>query len=734
MLRRSFGAGILVAALFSCSAYPQQDLNLPKRALITQPVNNQKRVTLSGQTLLLANAATDRGMVPDNLPMEHVLLQLQRPTELQQALDRYTGSLQNPSSPYFHKWLTAAQFGQHFGLAASDINTITAWLESEGFMVNRVYPNLVTIDFSGTAGQIRQAFETEIHHVMANAVLHVANMHNPQIPAALAPAVAGFSSMHNFTPHAMKKKKLHADYTVTLGGSPYQVVVPADLATIYNLNPLFKEGITGRGQTIAVIDDSDLYSAADWTTFRRTLGLSKFTAGSLTTVHPGGCAAPGLANGDDDESAIDVEWATAAAPGAAIQLATCDGTNATGGVLLALENLVNSNGNLPAVVSISYGICEVINGAPVNASYSQAFQQAVVEGISAFVSAGDEGAASCDADELFAYYGVGVSGYASTPYNVAVGGTDFGDAYAGTVGTYWSSTNTAAYGSALSYIPEIPWNDSCAGVLAAAYWGFNTSSGPSGFCNTGFGSEFLGVAAGSGGPSGCATGSAAKLGLVSGTCQGNPKPAWQAGVLGNPNDGVRDIPDVSLFAANGIWGHYYVICFSDSTNGGVPCTGDPVNWSGAGGTSFSSPIMAGIQALVNQFAGGRAGNPNPVYYALASAEYGTTGSSSCLSNNGNTVAGTCTFYDVTTGDNVVNCYGFSGCDGSFGSWGTFLNGTLALQSTSAVPFYGQGQPWNVPWQPAYSAGPGWDFATGLGSVNAYNLVHNWQTGVMAVSK
>ena len=84
-----------------------------------------------------------------------------------------------------------------------------------------------------------------------------------------------------------------------------------------------------------------------------------------------------------------------------------------------------------------------------------------------------------------------------------------------------------------------------------------------------------------------------------------------------PATGYATLPDVSLFAANGVWGHYYAFCWSDEYNGGTPCSGTPDNWSGAGGTSFSSPIMAGIQALVNQTAGGRQGNPNPIYYKLA---------------------------------------------------------------------------------------------------------------------
>ena len=178
--------------------------------------------------------------------------------------------------------MTASEFGKNYGVAESDIQTITGWLDSHGFTVNSVYPNGMVIDFSGSAGQVRRAFHTSIHYLDVDGVRHIANVSDPQIPEALAPAVAGVVSMHDFKPHAMKRAK----FNFNSRDHPYQAVVPADLATIYDLNPLFAKGITGAGQTIAVIEDTNLYSSADWDTFRTTFGLSQYTAGSLTTVQP----------------------------------------------------------------------------------------------------------------------------------------------------------------------------------------------------------------------------------------------------------------------------------------------------------------------------------------------------------------------------------------------------------------------------------------------------------------
>ncbi len=663
---------------------------------IARPIDETQRVTLEGNTRPEARAENDYGAVDDALPLEHMLLLLQRSPERSSALDAFVAAQNAPGAPEFHQWLTAQEFGARFGADDADVGTVAGWLGSHGFTVHAVHGNRMVIDFSGNAGQVRAAFQTEIHYLWAKGDWHVANMSDPSIPEALSPAVAGVVSLNDFRPRPMRTTR--PAYTLSTG---YQLVAPADLATIYDLNPLFSSGLTGQGETIAVIEDTDLYSAADWTTFRSTFGLGGY-AGTLATVHPGSCKNPGV-NADDFEAIIDAEWASAAAPSAAIEVASCADTRTTFGGLIAIQNLVNG-ANPPAIISLSYGECEAANGATANAAYAAIYQQATAEGVSVFVSAGDEGAASCDADESNATHGIGVSGFASTPYNVAVGGTDFGDLYSNTVSTYWSSTNSATYGSALSYVPEIPWNDSCAGGLLSSYEGYATPYGKAGFCNSTTGKEyFLTTTAGSGGPSGCATGSPSTQGVVSGKCKGYPKPSWQS-LVGNPSDGVRDIPDVSLFAANGVWGHYYPVCYSDTANGGTACTGAPSTWTGAGGTSFASPILGGIQAIVDQ-KWGLQGNPNPTYYRIAASEYGATGNASCSAQNAGSPASACVFNDVTLGDMDINCTGNHSCYLPSGRYGVLSTS----QTTDA---------------PAFGTSTGWDFATGIGSLNAYNLVNS----------
>ncbi len=480
------GLGLL-GSTYPVVAQPSGNLN----RTIHEAINENKLTTLEGNMRPEATAANDRGAVSADFAMNHMLLQLKRSPASEAALKQFIEEVQDSKSPNFHKWLTPAQFAASYGVASGDVETVSAWLQSRGFTVNGVQPSGLMIDFSGTAGQVHSAFHTEIHHLNVNGAAHFANMSNPEIPAALEPAVAGVVSLHDFRPKAqMIHKNVSPQYTFTTSNGTSHAIVAGDLATIYNLTPLFSAGFSGKGQSIMVVEDTYLYSTGDWNVFRKTFGLTRpYPYGTLSQVSPTGaltCTNPGFQGsstdpgyGDDGEAAIDVEWATAAAPNAAIILAACEDTSAFGG-LIALENTLNGPAaSLPSVVSISYGEAEAANGAAANLAYYNAYAQGVAEGVSIFVSSGDEDAASDD-DGNPSTHGIGISGFASTPYNVAVGGTDFGYTALGVdPSTYWNSTNTSTYSSALSYIQEIPWNGSCASSLFANYFGLT----PVSICN-----------------------------------------------------------------------------------------------------------------------------------------------------------------------------------------------------------------------------------------------------------
>jgi hypothetical protein len=794
------------------------------RDLITQPIDETKLITVGRSVRFEANATNDRGPVPDNFPLQHMLLQLKRSPAMESELVHYIDQLTDKKSPDFRKWLTAKEIGEKYGPSEQDLNAITHWLESHGFSIYGTHPNRLVIDISGTAASLREAFHTQVDYLEVGGKTHFANMTNPKIPEALAPAIVGLVQIHDFPPqrHLVPKAP---NYFISANLMP---LVPADYETIYNVRPLFQQGIRGEGQTITLVEDSDSFSN-DIATYR-TEFLSKFS-GTVTTTHPAGsnaCTDPGP-NGADSEADIDGEIASAMAPNASIVLAVCADTTTFGG-LLALENLTAST-NPPSIVSQSYGVCEAFNVEPSNVAFRSAFQTAAAEGTSIFVSAGDSGAADCAGDfengNLYSITSIGVTGWGESVYNVSVGGTDFEDFYNADkpangglpVTTYWSTTNGPTDGSAKSYVPEIPWNDSCAGFLIYNLKGFTESAGSSGFCNSSIattGNAFLSTTAGGGGPSGCATGGANFDLEVAGKCVGYAKPSWQSGVFGNPADGVRDIPDVSMFAGNGFWGHYMVACFSDTSGGGTSCAGAPSSWAGFGGTSVASPMLAAVQALVNEYHSiNRIGNPDPTYYAIAKAEFGQTGNSACYSIHlpaSVESKSNCVFHDITQGDNNVdcrenttnnrvNCYlpnAGSTVQGAVSTQplttGTVLIGgsgytsapTCTLGAPSNLHEYlpPPGQMPNPIWaggveatctaavsdgrvtnititnggqgyaggtnctltggggsgatcvasasvatlaptyQPAYGATPGWDFATGLGSVNAYNLAIN----------
>ena len=703
--------GILAATLLS-PAISHAQTNTPDAPtpLIVSPVDESKRVVLAGNTRPEIRPEFDRGPVDDSFPLNGMQLQLKRSPDREQAAEALADELHRKGSPHFHQWLTSEQYAQQFGVAPEDITKINDWLRSHGFTIDAPNPSRMTIDFSGTADQVREAFGTEIHMLDVKGERHIANVRDPQIPAALAPAIEGIVSLNDFRPRPMVVHRPQYTFPQSgvITGSMFYAVVPADLAKIYQFNPLFSAGITGQGQTIALIEDSDVYNPNDWATFRKTFGLNAYGSPSFKTVHPGGCTDPGVAQ-FDDEAILDVEWASAAAPSANLLLVSCADTTTVFGVLPALQNLLNE-AQVPAIVSISYGECEVFNGAAANAAQKIASLQGVLEGVSIFVAAGDTGPDFCEYGGP-ATSGLSVNGLASTAYNVAVGGTDFSDTYAGTNADYWSSTNGVNYGSAIGYVPEIPWNDSCASTLIAKFLGYATTYGPNGFCALA-GPYFTAPYAGAGGPSNCATGTGIPIsdGAIpsDGTCKGWAKPSWQY-VLGNPYDGVRDLPDVSLFTSDGAWNHAYVFCDSNTANYGTPCVGAPSNWSLGGGTSFASPIMAGVQALANQVWGGRQGNPNPVYYAIARGEYGANGNKACDSSGSGGPGASCVFNDITIGDSDIDCidtYGTYNCYDPDASAGVI--GVMSLSDSS--------------YQPAFKAGVGWDFTTGIGTVNATNLV------------
>ncbi len=570
---------------------------------ISNRIDGSRVVVLTRGINPNARAIDDQGAMDPSAEIAYATLYLKPSSAQQAALETLLVEQQDPASPNFRGWLTPEEYADRFGLSGGDIAKLTAWLKSEGLTVNDVARGRRWITFSGSAATAGAAFHTEFHRYLTRGERHFANTTAPSIPEALQDvivAVGGFDDYDLTPPYGKSPQVVGPDFT--FGASHY--LSPSDIAIIYDL-PV---GLDGTGQKIAVIGNSDV-NLQDIRNFRTEFGLPQNDPQMMLTG-PDPMSTANLAEAD-----IDLEWSGAVAQNATIIYVYARSVNT------AAQYAVDQR--VAPIITMSYGGCEQAN-TPVLQPIAQ---QANAEGITWVASTGDVGAAGCERQEELpqASKGLAVQIPASIPEITAVGGTEFNDAS----GTYWKSTNTQAGGSAISYIPEMGWNDSLAdGYLASS---------------TGGASIFF------------------------------SKPSWQTGP-GVPNDGARDVPDIALSAS---WNHDAYIVY---TGGG---------YGNYGGTSVGTPEFAGFLALLNQSLMQKGaistpglGNVNPTLYHMAQ----TTPSA---------------FHDITSGNNIVPC----------------------MQDTAncATGSFG------------YTAGPGYDLVTGLGSIDAAKLAANWASGTPTVT-
>ena len=701
--RTGFGRSVLAGAslvAFSClhadaqttAAQSGAEQKGRVAARVTETVDDTNRTVLRGNVHPKARAEFDRGAVADAQPVTRMMLLLQRSAEQEAALRQLMEEQQSKSSSTYHAWLTPGDFGKRFGPADADVQAVTDWLTSHGFQNIKVAKGKTVVEFSGNVGQVRNAFATEIHSYDVRGEEHFANVNDPEIPAALAPVVRGVVSLHNFRPKPMVHKvgtfrrdangQVRPLFTYTNSNGTFYAVGPADFAKIYNITGLCGGSVCdGTGQSIAVVGQSNI-NIQDVRDFRAMFNLPAKDPQIILNGPD-----PGLVLGDETESDLDVEWAGAVAPNAQVIFVTTLSTDTDfiSGVDASAQYIVDNN--VAAILSESYGACEAGLTAAGNAFYNALWQQAAAEGITVAIASGDNGSAGCDdPNKTSATHGLAVSGFASTPFNVAVGGTDFDDA--GNQPTYWNPAPNASPGqfSAKGYVPETTWNDSCAGATTPA-------------CSTVKAGDLV---AGSGGSSSVYTGAL------------NLKPSWQTGF----GDANRDIPDVSFFASDGNHKSFYIICQSNQNptpGGNCNLATSPTTpghaFQAVGGTSASTPAFAAIIALINQKTNSRQGNANYALYNTYSIA--KAAAKVCDSSNLTTAqlsSNTCVFYDTTKGNVSVACTGGSGsCSNTNTAASQF--GFLATAAGGNAP--------------AYDAKAGYDLATGLGSVNVANLLNAW---------
>jgi uncharacterized protein (TIGR03437 family) len=565
-------------------------------------IDNQKRHILQGHLHPALASATDLGSAPDSLEIMGSLV-LQPSATQTTDLNAFLERLQDPSSPDYHKWLSPEEFGDRFGATAEEVATTRQWLESQGLTVVSAARARNRIAFRGPVRKVEQTFGTQIHRYNSDGEVHFANATAPSVPEAFANVVVAVAGLHDFRlkPHIAQNVSLRF---ISASGRNY--LAPDDVATIYNLNPLYAAGINGTGQKLAVVGQSQV-SLTDLQQFRVVNGLTPNDP-QITLVP--GLPDPGTVTGDVDEAHLDLEWSAAVARNASVVYVYSEN------VFDALQYAVDQN--VAPIISMSYGLCEQQMGSADLNSQRATAQQAVAQGITWLAAAGDNGAADCWSSRGRTISPLAVDAPGSIPEVTSVGGTEFNEG----AGTYWNKTNTATQGSAVSYIPETAWNDSTATNLSAGGGGASTFFA---------------------------------------------KPSWQTGP-GVPGDGFRDVPDISFSASPA---HDAYLFYTGGKQQAV------------GGTSAGAPLMAGVIALLNQYqmANGLQSTPgqgsiNPRLYALAQSAPSA-------------------FHDVTTGNNDV---------------------------TPCQPRATGCQAANI----GYSAGPGYDQATGLGSIDAFNLIMSWK--------
>ena len=609
---RSSLAGLLILCAASATGMGQSAVGHISPSRIVRPIDETRVVTLQGNVHPMARREFDQGTVAAETCLGRMVLLLKPAAGQQAELDALVAAQHDPDSPLYRQWLTPAEYGVRFGASPEDIAHVAAWLTGHGFTVEELPASNRLVIFSGTAGQVEETFHSEIHRYSVGGLAHIANMQEPQIPAALAGVVGGVVSLHDFrrrsqikafTPLAtagalskgngqpvsecaegpaagaedqvdpagfcvwIKAPPRASRFSAPVGPSTADAVesrplyssgsthylFPADWASIYDLNPLYAAGTTGKGTSIAIAGRSNI-SLSDVTAFRAAAGLS---ANAPTVILAG--ADPGLVAGDQDEATLDVEWSGAVASAASVKLVVGASAGATDGVDLSAQYIVNHA--LAPVISTSYGSCEQEMGTAELEFYNSLWEQAASQGMSSFVASGDSGAAGCYGGSAVTGSGAAVNGLCSSPYATCVGGTELSEGP--NPALYWAAANPANYGTALGYIPEEVWNES--GL-----------DGGTGLWASGGGASIV-----------------------------YPQPAWQKTVSGtSAANGMRAVPDLAVTAAEHdgyvIYenGSYYVVS----------------------GTSASSPSFASLMALVVQKQGGvGVGNANPRLYSLLNA-------------------------------------------------------------------------------------------------------------------
>jgi len=615
-------------------------------ARITTQIVDSERSIIPGTHPPMARQANDAGQVPAGTKLSGISIVFSRTASQEAKLQALLAAQQNLSSPLYHKWLTPEEFANQFGVADSDISKVESWLEQGGFAIDGVSRSKNRVTFSGTAGQVAAAFDTELHHYTVNGQVHYAPSKDVSVPAALSSVVLSVSNLSSFRPRP--QLRFRSNFTSSQSGNHY--LTPKDVDTIYDINQAYNDGYTGTGQSIAVVGQSEVY-LSDVENFQNAAGIAVKDP-TLVLVPDSG--SPAVSSGDEAESDIDMEYSGGIGTGATIYLVFV-GDNSNYSVWDSINYAVDTL--IAPIISISYGDCETDLGSSDYATLNGVFEQAAAQGQSVIAAAGDAGSTACYGDTNLTtsqQEALAVNFPASSQYVTGMGGTEFPAAdVAASNTTYWESANGSdVISSALYYIPEQVWNDD---------------------------SSSDGLSSGGGGVSTLTS-----------------RPSWQRGVPGIPSGSYRLVPDISLDASPNNAGFLY--CSSDSTATGI--TGSCSNGfrdsndqylTVAGGTSFDAPIFAGMIAIINQKLNSTGqGVVNSTLYTLAAdaTTYAsafhdiTSGGNQCTAGSSYCSAAGESEYPATTGYDEASGLGSLDFSNLLGAWPTIPASSLDASTTT----------------------------------------------------
>jgi subtilase family serine protease len=615
---------------------------------IQSEVDSSRLAPIPGSQNALTRVAADLGRMPANTPMSSVTLRFNRSPAQEAALDALIQAQQNPASPLYHQWLTPDQFAARFGMAQSDIEKVEGWLQQQGFAIDSVSRSQTAIRFSGTVGQVESAFATEMHYFQVNGQKHFAPSTALSVPSAIAGVVADVQNLSDFRPHSDHVSPRKA-FTSAQSGNVF--FAPPDIVTTYDMQPLLSGGVNGAGQTIVIAGQSQV-ALSDIEAFESASGLTKKDPNIVLVPGTGNST---VSSGDESESDLDLEWSGAMAPGATIDFVYVGSSNTFSTFDAAAYAIDEGLGN---IISMSYSICELdpyVTSAYITAEEA-IYKQATVQGQTVLSASGDEGSTSCYGDTNLTTTAeqeqLAVAYPASSAYITAVGGTEIASEFSSggsSVSTYWNSAsgNNDLTSSAKSYIPEVAWNDDAANEQYASQSGVPCSETSPCLSSSGGGASTL-VA----------------------------QPSFQTTYFkatgeANPDSSARLVPDIAFYASPGQPGYLY--CTSDqsawgqgqtaSCGAGFRASSSDTTLTVAGGTSFGTPIFAGMLALLNQngkYVSGQ-GEINATLYGLAAnstiyaADFHdvTTGNNDCLAGSGNCASGNVGYSAVTGYDEVT---------------------------------------------------------------------------------